>query len=113
MPEDETVGRPELIVFSDGSTQAFGSVAYIRWKLRSGSWWATLILPKSKIAPKSRITVPRLELNGAVLSKRREEFLNADLDMEFENIYHLVDSSTVLGYLHKADSKLNLTRGSE
>ena len=30
MPEEETVGKPELIVFSDGSTQAFGSVAYIR-----------------------------------------------------------------------------------
>ena len=111
IPEEETVGKPELVLFSDGSIQAFGSVAYIRWKLVSGSWWATLILAKSKIAPKSRITVPRLELNGAVLSKRLEEFIASDLDLEFENIYHLVDSSTVLGYLHKADAKLKPYEG--
>ena len=70
-----------------------------------------LILAKSKIAPKIRITVPRLELNGAVLSKRLEEFIASDLDLEFENIYHLVDSSTVLGYLHKADAKLKPYEG--
>ena len=62
---EDVVGKPELVIFSDGSILAFGSVAYIRWKLNSGSWWSKLILSKSKIAPKSRITVPRLELNGA------------------------------------------------
>ena len=62
-----------------------------------------MILSKSKIAPRSRITVPRLELNGAVLGKRLDDFIQSDLDLEFENIHHLVDSSTVLGYVHKAE----------
>ena len=111
-PKNEKVmGKPELIIFSDGSILAFGSVAYVRWKLESGNWWSTIILSKSKIAPKSRITVPRLELNGALLSKRLEEFIHGDLDIEFETIYHLVDSSTVLGYLHKSDAKLKPYEG--
>ena len=63
-------------------------------------------MSKSKIAPKNRITVPRLELNGAVLAKRVREFLVDQLDMNFTKVYHLVDSSTVLGYVHKADAKL-------
>ena len=29
--EQEVVGKPELVVFSDGSVSAFGSVAYVRW----------------------------------------------------------------------------------
>ena len=109
--EKEVIGRPELIIFSDGSKLAFGAVAYIRWQVQQGSWWVSLIMSKSKIAPKNVITIPRLELNGAVLSKRLEEFLLAHLDLEFQNIYHLVDSSTVLGYIHKPDSKLKPFEG--
>ena len=67
-PQDKTVGDPELIIFSDGSVLAFGTTAYIRWKLESGQWWSTLIVSKSKIAPKHCITIPRLKLNGAVLA---------------------------------------------
>ena len=68
-------------------------------------------MSKSKISPKNRITVPRLELNGAVLAKRVKEFLVDQLDLEFSKVYHLVDSSTVLGYVHKADAKLKPYEG--
>ena len=112
VPQDaEVIGNPDLVIFSDGSICAFGSVAYIRWKLVKGGWWTNIIISKSKIAPKNRQSVPRLELNGAVLSKRLGEFVKTTLDYDFENVYHLVDSSTVLGYLHKSDSKLKPFEG--
>jgi len=66
---------------------------------------------KCKIAPKNRSTVPRLELNGAVLAKRIREFLVDQMDVAFDRIYHLVDSSTVLGYVHKSDAKLKPYEG--
>ena len=69
------------------------------------------MMAKSKIAPKHRITIPRLELNGAVMAKRIKEFVVGQTGMEFANIYHLVDSSTVLGYIHKPDSKLKPFEG--
>ena len=90
---------------------AFGATAYIRWKLETGKWWSTLIMSKSKIAPKHRISIPRLELNGAVLAKRLREFIIGELGADFSNVYHLVDSSTILGYLHKTDSKLKPFEG--
>ena len=37
-PNEEVVGNPDLVVFSDGSLLAFGTTAYIRWKLKSGDW---------------------------------------------------------------------------
>ena len=110
-PDQPVVGKPELICFSDGSMLAFGAVLYIRWRLESGEWWTSLVTSKSKIAPKNRLTIPRLELNGAVLSKRLKEFMISEVDLEFENVYHLVDSSTVLGYVHKEDSKLKPFEG--
>ena len=33
------------------------------------------------------------------------------MDVEFSKVYHLVDSSTVLGYVHKADAKLKPYEG--
>ena len=110
-PMEDVIGRPDLVIFSDGSVVAFGAVAYVRWRLTSGKWWTALIMSKSKIAPKNRITVPRLELNGAVLAKRLREFIVGQVDLNFGNIYHLVDSSTVLGYLHKSDSRLKPFEG--
>ena len=110
-PVQDVIGNPELVVFSDGSVQAFGAVVYVRWKISPDKWWPRLIMSKSKIAPKNRITIPRLELNGAVLAKRVKEFLVAEMDVKFDNVYHLVDSSTVLGYVHKLDSKLKPYEG--
>ena len=42
-PAEETVGQPWLIIFSDGSSLAFGAVAYIRWELKSGGYWSRMI----------------------------------------------------------------------
>ena len=63
-------------------------------------------MSKSKLAPKNRVTVPRMELCGAVLSKRICEFIIEYTQVTFRKIYHLVDASTVLGYLHKEDGRL-------
>ena len=110
-PQEEVVGDPWLVTLSDGSILAFGANVYIVWKLISGERWATLVVSKSKIAPKNRISVPRLELNGAVLNKRLTEFVSSSLSMNFERKIHLVDSSTVLGYVHKEDAKLKPYEG--
>ena len=100
-PEEEVVGLPILIVFSDGSTQAFGAACYIRWRLASGGFWSRLIMAKGKIAPKNMLSTPKMELGGAQTGNRLKNFIVKDTNLEFEKIYHLVDSSTVLGYVHK------------
>ena len=100
-PEGEVVGLPVLIVFSDGSLLAFGAVAYIRWELKAGGFWTRLIMSKCKIAPKNILSVPRMELNGAVLGNRIKNFILKDTNLKFSKTIQLVDSSTVLGYVHK------------
>ena len=69
------------------------------------------MMSKSKIGPKNRVSIPRMELDRAVLAKRLREFVMETLNLRFANVYHLVDSSTVLGYLHKEDAKLKPYEG--
>ena len=66
-----------------------------------GGFWTRLIVAKSKIAPKNIVSVPRMELNGAVLGNRIKNFILKETNMQFSKVYQLVDSSTVLGYVHK------------
>ena len=100
-PEDEVVGLPILVIFTDGAALAFGAVAYIRWRLASGQFWTRIIMAKGKIAPKKILSIPRMELNGALLGNRLTDFLCKETNFKFEKVYHLVDSSTVLGYVNK------------
>ena len=109
--EQETIGDPWLISFSDGSTLAFGGAVYIQWELKGGGFWNRLVLSKGKICPKSRIMIPCMELNGAVVNKRLTDFILQAITRKFGKVLHLVDSNAVLRYLHKEDQKLKPFEG--
>ena len=100
-PEVEVVGLPILIIFSDGAALAFEASAYIRWELKSGGFWTSLIMAKRRIAPKNIISIPHMELNGAVIGYRIKNFIVKETIFQFSKVYQLVDISTVLGYLQK------------
>ena len=65
--EGDVEGLPLLVVFSGISISAYGVASYIRWTLKDGSFWSHFIMAESKIAPKHIISIPRMELNGAVV----------------------------------------------
>ena len=110
-PEGEVEELPMLVVFSDGSMSAYGVAAYIRWAMKDGSFWSRLIMAKSKIAPKRIISVPRMELSGAVVGNRVKNFLLKETNLHFVKVVNLVDSSTVLEYLHKESSNFGHFEG--
>ena len=70
MKPNEAIGKPSLIIFSDGSDHAYGSVAYVRWHLRSGGFESRLIMAKSRVAPLKKINIVKIELCGSLLSAR-------------------------------------------
>ena len=66
----DSVGRPELVVYADGSTVAFGSIVYIRWQLSPGVFEARLVTSKGRVTPSKNMTPPRSELQGLILAVR-------------------------------------------
>ncbi|XP_045129091.1 uncharacterized protein LOC123514899 [Portunus trituberculatus] len=105
-PKD-AVGDPDLVVFSDGSMKAFGAVAYVRWHLMDGSIECTLVASKSKLAPLRKVTVPRLELCGALLSCRLRQFIEEEMEWSFDTVVHITDSEIVRGQIQKESFRFN------
>ena len=86
---------PSLIIFSDGSKDAYSAVAYVRWKTPNG-FEARLIAGKSRIAPLRILDIVRLELCGAVLNARLSNFILHELnEIKFEGVHHIIDSEIV------------------
>ena len=78
------LGNPILCIFSDASVEAFGTSAYSRWPLGDGTFGVTFIAAKSRVAQLKQLTIPRLELQAAVLATR--------LRFVFEKVVYFVDS---------------------
>ena len=60
----------ELHLFSDASNDAFASVAYLVCRYQDSSLSSHLIASKCRVSPVKAMTIPRLELMGAILSSR-------------------------------------------
>ncbi|XP_011879804.1 PREDICTED: uncharacterized protein LOC105568605, partial [Vollenhovia emeryi] len=57
----------EIHGFCDASQRAMAAVVYLRATSPDGNTKVTLVCAKTKVAPLKRLTIPRLELAGAVL----------------------------------------------
>lgn len=92
---DDAIGNPTLVMYSDASTTAYSTCAYIRFELKDGTFSAQLLAAKSRIAPSRQITVPRLELCAAVLSARLRKVIEKETSFVFDRVLHLTDSMIV------------------
>ncbi|CAB4021212.1 Hypothetical predicted protein [Paramuricea clavata] len=88
-------------MFSDGSDQAYGTCAYVRWQLENGTFGANLLAAKSRVTPIRKTTIVRTELNGALLSKRLSAFIKKESRLIFEKEYFFVDSEIVRAMIQK------------
>ena len=111
MKPTNAVGNPWLVLLSDGSDVAYGCAAYVRWQCSDGSVVVRLMMAKSRIAPINKVSTPRMELNGAVISKRCRVAIQKECRYKFDKIIHLLDSETVLNQLNKISTRFNPYEG--
>ncbi|XP_058840949.1 uncharacterized protein LOC131696424 [Topomyia yanbarensis] len=105
----------ELHVFVDASESAYASVAYFRI-VDCGRVRCALVASKTKVAPLKPMTIPRLELQAAVLGARMAKTIQESHKIPIRLRVMWSDSSTVLSWI-RSDTrrypKFVAFRGSE
>lgn len=90
----------ELHVMCDASSQAVAAVAYWRWVNNNNQWQLSFISSKCRVAPVKHISIPRLELQGALLAARLANTIKNEHKIITEKIFFWCDSTTVLHWIH-------------
>lgn len=86
--------------FSDASTRAYAAVVYSRVEQQDGHVYTNLIASRTKVAPLKTISIPRLELCGALLLSRLLKQVTLAMRIPFCQTYCWTDSTIVLAWLH-------------
>ena len=97
---DNVIGAPSLIVFADASNQAFGACAYVRWETSDRLFAVGFVSAKSRVAPLKPLTIPRMELQAAVLAVHLARSILDETRMKFEKVIFFSDSSIVISWIH-------------
>nr|XP_039261902.1 uncharacterized protein LOC120338039 [Styela clava] len=94
----------ELHLFCDASEQAYGTVAYLRAK-KGQCVNCSFLMAKSRVSPMKHMSVPRLELQSALLSARLLKFLRKSLTLPITCEMLWSDSTCVLRYLRNTKTR--------
>ena len=95
----------ELHCFSDASTKGYSSCCYLRYKFQD-RYEVSLVFGKCRVVPKRKgLTVPRLELQAAVVSVRLASMLSQELDLSVISTTFWTDSTTVLKFIANSDAR--------
>jgi hypothetical protein len=95
LTSDIVIWAPVLCIFSDALIETFGACAYVRWETESNTFVTRFVAAKSRVAPLKSLTIPRLELQAAVLAVR----LCRSIIEEFASIIFFSDSHIVLSWI--------------
>ncbi len=95
------------MVFGDGSREACCTLVYLRWEREDGTACCRLITGKTQVAPRVKITIPRMELVAAVNSVRLTKKTREALKIPLVGTRYFTDSSAVLGMLRTESGKFN------
>ena len=99
----------QMHVFTDASEVGYGMVAYLRFtsSTDAGDVQVAFLFGKSRVAPLKSVSVPRMELQAALLGVRVATKLRQELQVDIQTVLFWTDSTTVLGYLRNTSKRFH------
>lgn len=96
----------EIHGFSDSSLDAYGASVYIRSISHNDNIEVSLLCSKSKVAPLKVVTIPRLELCGALVLAHLAHKVTKSIKLHVDKIYLWSDSTVVLSWIQTSPNLL-------
>nr|CAH7749990.1 unnamed protein product [Callosobruchus chinensis] len=98
----------ELHGFTDASTEAYGACLYLRSVSSSGELTVRLLTAKSKVSPLKSLTIPKLELCGALLLAQLTTKVKQSMNITLNKIFLWCDSTVCLAWIHTEPNRLQV-----
>lgn len=108
---DTSDNKQEVHIFCDASEQAYGSIAYLRTENATGEVDTAFITARSRVAPKRRHSIPRLELCAAVTGAQLAKLLEKELTINIHAVTFWTDSTTVLNWIQSDSCRFKVFVG--
>ncbi|KAG4074889.1 hypothetical protein HA402_009314 [Bradysia odoriphaga] len=89
----------QLHTLDDASVEACAATTYLRIVTQDGVD-CCLVSAKTKVAPTKQLTVPRLELQAAVIGARLASNVKKSLTVNIEKHFYWTDSQTVMAWIN-------------
>ena len=89
----------QLHVFADASEMSFGAVCHPRYSLPDGAIKVSFGLGRNRVALLKRLSIPRLEFQGAVFAVRLYCVVKEELSVNIKDAIFWSDLKTALQYI--------------
>ncbi|XP_024882812.1 uncharacterized protein LOC112461708, partial [Temnothorax curvispinosus] len=91
--------------FCDASQRAYGACVYIRMKVGHQRYQSNLLCSKSRVAPLKAVTLPRLELQAALLLSQLVDKIRSSIDLTDVEVFLSSDSKITLNWIASPSRK--------
>ena len=98
-PSGGRVLNTQLHAFTDASLKAYAAAIYIRFEIENAPAHVILIAAKARVAPLKPLSVPRLELQAALLGARLITSSADQLDFKISKRVLWSDSATIIRWI--------------
>ena len=98
-PKQSIVASKQLHGFSNASESAYAGAIYLKAVDSIDNTHIALVMAKTRVAPIKRLTIPRLELSGALVTAKLLHHCRKILDVSLSVTFAWTDSTIILSWL--------------
>lgn len=110
-PKEVTIVSTQLHGFSDASKLAYSAVVYMRLEDGDGHICTSIITSKTRVVPIKCVTIPRLELMGALMLAQILDHCKKVLGLPLSSVHAWTDSTIVLDWIQGNPRRFKLCVG--